>query len=92
MPRLKLVASALCAVVVERTTALDNGMARVPPLGWASWNTYGDEVNASHLMWQADAMVALGRAAAAGRGVIKCRSQSKRSKQTAVIVCICEHV
>jgi alpha-galactosidase len=42
------------------TTAIDNGVARVPPLGWASWNTHGALVNASHIMRQADAMVSLG--------------------------------
>lgn len=59
-PRAALALAALAALVGRGTVGLDNGVARVPPLGWASWNTYGTRVNESHIMRQADAMVALG--------------------------------
>ena len=50
----------LLLLLCQPSHGIDNGVARVPPLGWSSWNTYGDRVNATHLMAQADAMVALG--------------------------------
>jgi len=57
-PRLLLLL--LLLLLCQPSHAIDNGVARVPPLGWSSWNTYGARVNATHLMAQADAMVALG--------------------------------
>ena len=53
-------AALLLLLLCQPSHGIDNGVARVPPLGWSSWNTHGDRVNATHLMAQADAMVALG--------------------------------
>ena len=40
--------------------ALDNGVARTPPMGWNSWNTFGCNINET-LIWQmADAIVSTG--------------------------------
>ena len=30
------------AAMPRPTLALDNGLGRVPPMGWASWNTFVD--------------------------------------------------
>jgi alpha-galactosidase len=41
-------------------TALDNGLARTPPMGWNSWNTFGGRVSEDLVKETADAMVAGG--------------------------------
>ncbi|WP_254550890.1 hypothetical protein [Catellatospora tritici] len=44
-----LVAALLAAVAVgwqaTAVQALDNGVARTPPMGWNSWNTFGCSIN-----------------------------------------------
>jgi len=40
--------------------ALDNGLARTPPMGWNSWNHFGCNVSAQLIRETADAMVASG--------------------------------
>ncbi len=42
--------------------ALDNGLARTPPMGWNSWNRFGCNVNESLVRGMADAMVSSGMA------------------------------
>ena len=37
--------------------ALDNGVARTPPMGWNSWNTFGCNINESLIRGMADAIV-----------------------------------
>ena len=37
--------------------ALDNGVARTPPMGWNSWNTFGCNINETLIRQMADAMV-----------------------------------
>ncbi len=44
--------------------ALDNGLARTPPMGWNSWNSFHCDVNAKLLEATADAMVSSGMKAA----------------------------
>lgn len=44
--------------------ALDNGLARTPPMGWNSWNSFHCDVDAELLEATADAMVASGMKAA----------------------------
>jgi alpha-galactosidase len=44
--------------------ALENGVARTPPMGWNSWNTFGCDINESLIRGMADAIVADGMAAA----------------------------
>jgi alpha-galactosidase len=38
-----------------------NGMARTPPLGWRSWNAFGNRISQSLIMEQIDAIVAKNR-------------------------------
>ena len=40
--------------------ALDNGVARTPPMGWNSWNHFGCDVSAELIRETADALVASG--------------------------------
>src|SRR4030067_1629185 len=40
--------------------ALDNGLARTPPMGWNSWNHFGCDVSAQLIRETADAMVTSG--------------------------------
>ncbi|MBB5867406.1 alpha-galactosidase [Allocatelliglobosispora scoriae] len=40
--------------------ALDNGVARTPPMGWNSWNTFGCNINEALIRQMADAMVSTG--------------------------------
>lgn len=42
------------------TLALNDGLARTPPMGWNSWNRFGCNVSESLIMATADAMVASG--------------------------------
>jgi alpha-galactosidase len=42
------------------TRALDNGVARTPPMGWNSWNHFGCDVSAKLIKETADAIVASG--------------------------------
>lgn len=44
--------------------ALDNGLARTPPMGWNSWNRFGCNINETLIKQTADAMVASGMKAA----------------------------
>ena len=40
--------------------ALDNGVARTPPMGWNSWNTFGCNINEALIRQMADAIVNTG--------------------------------
>ncbi|MCI4065557.1 ricin-type beta-trefoil lectin domain protein [Micromonospora sp. R77] len=40
--------------------ALDNGVARTPPMGWNSWNSFGCNINESLIRQSADAIVTSG--------------------------------
>ena len=42
--------------------ALENGLARTPPLGWSSWYAYGCNITEQKIKSQADAMVSTGMA------------------------------
>ena len=51
------------AVGILRTTsaqALENGVARTPPMGWNSWNTFGCNINEALIRQMADAIVSSG--------------------------------
>ncbi|HYK82285.1 MAG TPA: glycoside hydrolase family 27 protein [Gemmatimonadales bacterium] len=50
--------------------ALDNGLARTPPMGWNSWNHFGCDVSDRLLRETADAMVASGLRDAGYRYVV----------------------
>jgi alpha-galactosidase len=45
---------------VTSAQALDNGVARTPPMGWNSWNTFGCNINETLIRQHADAMVSSG--------------------------------
>ncbi|MFI5833341.1 glycoside hydrolase family 27 protein [Micromonospora sp. NPDC051300] len=48
------------ATVPQPARALDNGVARTPPMGWNSWNTFGCNINETLIRQMADAMVSSG--------------------------------
>jgi alpha-galactosidase len=37
--------------------ALDNSLAKTPPMGWNSWNCFGANINEKQIREVADAMV-----------------------------------
>ena len=51
-----------CVVALRATVAqaLNNGVARTPPMGWNSWNTFGCNINEALIRQQADALVSSG--------------------------------
>jgi alpha-galactosidase len=54
-----------CAVacfltVTEGLFALENGLARTPPMGWNSWNIFGGSIDEARIREIADAMVSSG--------------------------------
>lgn len=57
--RMAFVCAAISAVT-QTTYALDNGLGRLPPLGWSSWNYFATEINETLIMQIADAMVLTG--------------------------------
>jgi alpha-galactosidase len=59
-----LLATALAALAGAPAHALDNGLARTPPMGWNSWNAFHCDVSAKLVEATADAMVASGMQAA----------------------------
>ena len=59
-----LLTAAAGAVAVLHTAspalALNNGVARTPPMGWNTWNTFGCNINETLIRQMADAIVANG--------------------------------
>jgi alpha-galactosidase len=55
-----LLAVCLMLTGAPAAQALDNGVARTPPMGWNSWNTFGCNINESLIRGMADAMVSSG--------------------------------
>ncbi|HEX4602161.1 MAG TPA: glycoside hydrolase family 27 protein [Gemmatimonadales bacterium] len=53
-----------------RHSALDNGLARTPPMGWNSWNHFGCDVSERLIRETADAMVTSGLRDAGYRYVV----------------------
>jgi alpha-galactosidase len=47
-------------VTTPPATALDNGVARTPPMGWNTWNTFGCNINETLIRQMADTIVANG--------------------------------
>ena len=45
-------------LLASHALAIDNGLGRKPPMGWRSWNLYGEKVNQSLLQHTMDGMVA----------------------------------
>ncbi len=42
------------------SSALDNGLAKTPPMGWNSWNCFGPNINETQIKQIADVMVSTG--------------------------------
>ena len=53
-----LLAGSAVAALSGLGAAMDNGLARLPPMGWRSWNAYGGGVNQTKMMLAMDRMVA----------------------------------
>jgi len=53
-------APALSAVAARTPVPRDNGLALTPPMGWSSWNQFGDQINEAIVIETIDAMVANG--------------------------------
>ena len=45
------------AICVMTTVALENGLARTPPMGWRSWNLFGDKVSQELIITMMNALV-----------------------------------
>ena len=60
MKRAMSVFAALALCVPATVRALDNGLARTPPMGWNSWNKFRCNVSESLIKEAADAMVRTG--------------------------------
>ena len=61
---------AMAAAPPLLASALENGRARLPPLGWSSWNQYKTGVNETHVRDAATALVSTGLAAKGWRTVV----------------------
>jgi alpha-galactosidase len=56
-----LVATAAGVVwTAQPAQALNNGVARTPPMGWNTWNTFGCNINETLIRQMADALVSTG--------------------------------
>ena len=60
MKRLLLTVSILALSTPGSIPALDNGLARTPPMGWNSWNKFGCNVSEALIKEAADAVVSSG--------------------------------
>jgi len=57
---LLVLAGGLTVLSAPAAQALENGVARTPPLGWNSWNTFGCNINETLIRQMADAIVSSG--------------------------------
>ncbi|WP_432705197.1 glycoside hydrolase family 27 protein [Actinoplanes regularis] len=57
---LLLLAGTAATLPATAAQALDNGVARTPPMGWNSWNTFGCNISETLIRQMADAMVSSG--------------------------------
>ncbi|MFJ5599036.1 glycoside hydrolase family 27 protein [Micromonospora parva] len=55
-----LLAGTLVGLRAPTAQALDNGVARTPPMGWNSWNSFGCNINEALIRQTADAIVSSG--------------------------------
>lgn len=55
-----VVAGAATVLRTSEALALENGVARTPPMGWNSWNTFGCDINETLIRQMTDAMVSSG--------------------------------
>ncbi|BCJ47897.1 alpha-galactosidase [Actinoplanes ianthinogenes] len=57
---LLLLAGTAAVLPGSAAQALDNGVARTPPMGWNSWNTFGCNISETLIRQMADAIVSSG--------------------------------
>ncbi|GGM27752.1 MULTISPECIES: cellulose binding domain-containing protein [Micromonospora] len=57
---LLVVVGATTVLRTSQALALNNGVARTPPMGWNSWNTFGCNINETLIRQMTDAMVSSG--------------------------------
>ena len=69
MKKLSLLTFLFCFLTLS-LTALDDGLAKTPPMGWNSWNKFGCDVNEKMIREMADAMVASGMMEAGYRYIV----------------------
>ncbi|NUT51214.1 MAG: alpha-galactosidase, partial [Saccharothrix sp.] len=67
---LLVAAGAVTVLSADPARALNNGVARTPPMGWNSWNTFGCDINETLIRQMADAMVSSGMSAAGYKYVV----------------------
>src|ERR1051326_4707943 len=60
MKKLLVLAALLLMFSVANVNALDNGLAKTPPMGWNSWHKFGCNVSEKLIKEMADAMVTSG--------------------------------
>ncbi len=66
----RLIIALLMVLPAVNAHALDNGVARTPPMGWNSWNKFGCNVNEQLIREMADAMVSSGMREAGYRYIV----------------------
>ncbi|HEX3020463.1 MAG TPA: alpha-galactosidase [Chitinispirillaceae bacterium] len=54
------ISSALFLGTIHQVNALNNGLAKTPPMGWNSWNCFGPNINEKQIKEVADSMVSSG--------------------------------
>ncbi|MEJ3745819.1 ricin-type beta-trefoil lectin domain protein [Actinomycetes bacterium KLBMP 9797] len=54
------VGAAIVTSTAQPAQALNNGVARTPPMGWNSWNTFGCNINETLIRQMTDAIVSTG--------------------------------
>lgn len=54
----------LSSASISNCFALDNGVAKLPPMGWNSWNTFAKDINENLFKETADVIISSGLAAA----------------------------
>ncbi|KAM9979461.1 hypothetical protein ACTFIY_008715 [Dictyostelium cf. discoideum] len=59
---MKIATTLLATIALATVSALDNGLALTPQMGWSSWNYYACNINESVIMNTAKAMVSNGMA------------------------------
>jgi alpha-galactosidase len=65
-----LLSGTLTGPLASSAQALDNGVARTPPMGWNSWNTFGCNINETLIRQMADSIVSTGMSAAGYKYVV----------------------
>jgi len=68
--------------LMHSVVALDNGAARVPPMGWSSWYGFTSNINEKMVRDMADGMISSGLAAKGYQVVSPCRHSLRLTSLT----------